>query len=257
MSSHRNVRQAEIRFEWGPVGGAELAKACDVLVVVDIFSFTTAVDVAVSRGAIVYPFPRQDNSAVEFAQSIGAELAVDRRKLSGERPYSLWPRSLEQIPEGTKLVLPSPNGSAISAAAARSGREVLAGCLRNRSAVARAALQLGATIGVIAAGERWPDGSLRPAYEDLIGAGAVISCLGTEGRLLTGEAAAARAAFDDAESDLLQRLIGTASSRELVDLGFEGDAHIAGQTDLSTAWPLLRDGAYRNQGLIDSTRVDD
>lgn len=254
MSSHlnveqaevRNVEQAEVRFEWGPVGTAELAKTCEVLVVVDVFSFTTAVEVAVSRGAIVYPFPRQDTSAVEFARTIGAELAVDRRNISEERPYSLWPRSLEQIPEGTKLVLPSPNGSAISAAAVGSGRQVLAGCLRNRSAVARAALELGATIGVIAAGERWPDGSLRPAYEDLIGAGAIIRGLALEGRRLTGEAAAAGAAFDDAEPDLLQRLVGSASSRELVDLGFDDDARIAGQIDLSTTWPLLRDGAYRN-----------
>lgn len=242
MSSQR----AEIRFEWGPVGGAELAKTCDVLVVVDIFSFTTAVDVALTRGAIVYPYPRQDASAVEFARTIGADLAVDRRNISEERPYSLWPRSLEQIPNGLKLVLPSPNGSAISAAAVQTGRQVLAGCLRNRSAIALAALTLGTTIGVIAAGERWPDGSLRPAYEDLIGAGAIIRCLAMEGRPLTGEAAAAGAAFDDAKSDLLQRLMGTASSRELVDLGFADDAHIAGQIDVSTTWPLLRDGAYLN-----------
>jgi 2-phosphosulfolactate phosphatase len=239
-------QQADVRFEWGPVGAAELASTCEVLVVVDIFSFTTAVDVAVGRGAIVYPFPRQDSSAAEFARTIGAELAVDRRKISAERPYSLWPRSLERILEGTKLVLPSPNGSAISAAAADSGCHVLAGCFRNRSAVARTALELGATVGVIAAGERWPDGSLRPAYEDVIGAGAIIRCLAREGRRLSAEAAATAAAFDDAQSHLSERLRGTASSSELIALGFGDDADIAGHVDVSASRPHLLDGAYRN-----------
>jgi 2-phosphosulfolactate phosphatase len=147
-------QRGDIRFEWGPVGAAELAKSSDVIIVVDIFSFTTATDVATSRGAAIYPYPTQGPSARRFAQEIGGLLAVDRRDLSAERPYSLWPRSLESIPAGTKLVLPSLNGSAISSAAVNSQRQVLAGCLRNRSAVALMALKLGRTIGVIAAGER-------------------------------------------------------------------------------------------------------
>jgi 2-phosphosulfolactate phosphatase len=103
---------------------------------------------------------------------------------------------------------------------------------------------LGAPVTVIASGERWPDGSLRPAYEDLIGAAAIISLLIQAGLQPSGEARAAGAAFAEAEGDLLHRLRATASSRELVAMGFHDDAEIAGQLDSSEAIPQLRDGAF-------------
>ena len=71
-----------------------------------------------------------------------------------------------------RIVLPSPNGSSICFALADSGLTVVGACLRNRAAVARwlaPQLAAGATVAVVAAGERWPDGSLRPATRGPLG----------------------------------------------------------------------------------------
>jgi 2-phosphosulfolactate phosphatase len=146
------------------------------LVVVDVLSFSTCVDIAVARGAVVHPFAHGDaDAARRAAEALGAEPAGPRG--SGAHRFSLSPVSLLAVAPGTRLLLPSPNGSAISAAARAT--PVLTGCLRNARAVARraAAIAQGAAVAVIPAGERWPDGSLRPAVEDLIGAGAILEAL--------------------------------------------------------------------------------
>jgi 2-phosphosulfolactate phosphatase len=110
------------RLAWGVEGGHVLARVCPVLVVVDVIRFTTAVEVAVAHGAGVAPRPWPGRGA---------------RPDPG--PYSLSPVSLLGIPPGTHLGLPSPNGATVSLAAAEAGAVVLAGCLRNASAVAVAA----------------------------------------------------------------------------------------------------------------------
>lgn len=231
-----------VRFEWGTAGARALAPWVDVLVIVDVLSFTTAVDVAVTRGAQVYPYRQRDASAVAFAQRIGAVLAVDRRAVSAARPYSLSPVSLVHIPIGTRLVLPSPNGATISVLAAELGRPALAGCLRNATSVATAASRLGRVVGVVGSGERWSDGTLRPAYEDLVGAGAILAALRVGS--ISPEAHAAIDAFRAAHRQLQELLLGCTSGRELAEAGYAADVRIASELDVSTAVPLLRSGAY-------------
>jgi 2-phosphosulfolactate phosphatase len=232
-----------VEFEWGADGARALGARCDVLIVVDVLSFSSAVDVAVSRGASVLPFPRYDDSAAEFAARHGALLASNRRGGTREQPYSLSPVTLLEIPPGSRLVLPSPNGSAISSAAASGGHQVVAGCLRNASAVTAAGRDAD-HIGVIAAGERWPDGALRVAFEDLMGAGAIIARLPSAG--FSPEARAAAAAFRDASAELLPRILECPSGRELTEKGFDEDVRLAAALDVSNSAPRLIDGMYRS-----------
>ena len=49
------TRPLAVELAWGMAGVHSLSPDCDVLVVVDILSFTTAVSVAVSCGAAVRP----------------------------------------------------------------------------------------------------------------------------------------------------------------------------------------------------------
>ena len=135
------------------------------MVIVDVLSFATCVDIAVGNGASVYQYQWQDASAVAYAHSLGAVLASGSRQRT--LGYSLSPSSLLHIPAGTRLVLPSPNGATLSLAAGQ--LPTLSGCLRNARAVAQALHRYGRRIGVVPAGERWKDGSLRPAVEDLLG----------------------------------------------------------------------------------------
>jgi len=52
--------------------------SADVLIIVDVLSFSTCVEVAVSRGARVFPYRWKDETAREYATQVGAELAVQR-----------------------------------------------------------------------------------------------------------------------------------------------------------------------------------
>lgn len=229
----------QIRCEWGKHGARQLAPISDVVIIVDVLSFTTSVDIAVGRGALVYPFPRMDQSASDYAASIDAELADARR---GSDRYSLSPKSLLNIAPRTRLVLPSPNGSALTFATGST--PTLAGCLRNAQAIAKAAQKYGPHIGVIAAGERWKDdSSLRPSFEDWVGAGAIISYLsGTR----SPEAHSALAAFNLARADLQNMLMLCGSGKELIERGFAQDVVLAAELNESMCVPTFFKEAYQS-----------
>jgi 2-phosphosulfolactate phosphatase len=238
-----------VRFEWGLAGAAELGHSCAVLIVVDVLSFTTALDVAVGRGIRVHPFPWGEQ-ADEYAHRIGATVAVGRNAISPSRPWSLSPASLVRAPVVADLVLPSPNGSAICAAAGATGTPVLAACLRNAGAVARWLVHSGygtseRPIGVIASGERWPDGTLRPCVEDLLGAATIMDGLSHVPGGLSVEAAITLAALA-AVSDPVAAIRGCVSGRELIARNFGADVDVAVAMDTSTTVPMLINGAFTN-----------
>ena len=239
LDAHRQTGSA-LRLEWGLTGGRAISRGCEVAVVVDVLSFTTTVTVAADRGVAVLPYRWDDaNGARAVAEANRAALAVGRsRARPGE--VSLSPSSVRAASDLHRLVLPSPNGSTISAALAEEVPVVVAVGLRNRRAVA--AWLEDRCVAVICAGERWPDGTLRPAVEDLWGAGALVDALGRPDA--APEATAAAAAFRAVQGDVRTALRGCASGRELIDAGYPGDVDVAAELDDSASVPVLRDGMF-------------
>jgi 2-phosphosulfolactate phosphatase len=275
-------------MEWGTAGAAAVVTGADFAVVVDVLRFTTTLCVAVEAGIEVFPSQWQGAAAAELARRHDATLAMGSLDASlaaagssaaaaghpleagadGHTPLvSLSPASIAAAHGLARLVLPSPNGSQISAGLADGGAQVLGACLRNRTAVARwLAGRLdgwpGGTVTVIAAGERWPDGSLRPAVEDLWGAGAVIAALaellavdpaaggcaaGPAGLVpLSPESESAVAAFDAVRDRLPAAMAACGSGRELADKGFAEDVAMAAELDASSCVPLLSADRFLN-----------
>lgn len=239
----------DYRFDWGPNGLRTHAPHATVVVIVDVLRFTSAVSAAIDAGATVLPYRWENDGASDHAAAHDAVLAGSRE----HGGPSLSPTDLLGLDAGCRIVLPSPNGSALAFAARDHGAaHVLAGCLRNATATARAAQRLaaGGPIAVIAAGERWngATGPLRPAVEDLLGAGAILAALDPSAAVSTPrcspEAAAARAAFVAARPLLHEALRDSASGRELLDRGWDDDVAVSAAHDASPHAALLVDDAF-------------
>ncbi|MFC6012230.1 2-phosphosulfolactate phosphatase [Nocardia lasii] len=234
-----------IRVEWGRAGAAALGGDAGCLVVIDVLSFTTSVSVATGAGTAVFPYRWRDGSARAFADEHGAALAVGRRE-SG--PWSLSPAAIRRAPFTERLVLPSPNGSAIAASV--SGTPVVAACLRNVDAVADRLVAAGwgtpeQPIAIVAAGEQWPGTeTVRPALEDWLGAGALVAALIDRGLATPSPEARTAASAFDAKSDVAALITESASGRELAANGFADDVAIAVEVNADSTVPVLTDGAF-------------
>ncbi|HWO59274.1 MAG TPA: 2-phosphosulfolactate phosphatase [Umezawaea sp.] len=233
-----------LRLEWGGEGVTALGGLCAVLVVVDVLSFTTSVDVAVGRGAAVKPVRWLDRASAAPTTNPA---------------WTLRPSSLDTVPAGELLELSSPNGATLCDLASGTGAAVLAGCLRNADAVALAALEIaeGRPIGVIPAGERWGIdintnkaeqffGPLRPCVEDFMGAGAILSALLEHAPVRASvEARVAADAYRGTGARVAEVVAECVSGRELIGAGHAGDVEVATRVNVSKAAPRLVDGVLR------------
>ena len=107
--------------------------------------------------------------------------------------------------------------------------------------------------GFAALAAQWPqarlivanDGSLRPAVEDLWGAGAVLAALEDfEWPGLSPEAAVAADAYRLVREREEAHLRASASGEELVAAGWEADVEVAAQVGASTVVPVLSDRGF-------------
>lgn len=236
------------RLEWGRDGARRAAARGDIMVVVDVLSFSTAVATAVHYGGIVYPCAYNETPE-ELAKVVGGEIAVRRSEFPAKGRFSLSPLSFLNLEHGTVVVLTSPNGATCS----RYAREVpylFAGALVNARAVGMAVSSLlehmEHDVTVIAAGERWAeyseDGELRVAIEDYLGAGAIISHIAAR---KSPEATLCEHAFQAVEPRLRELLLECSSGLELIVKGYQGDVEHAASLDLYEHVPIMRNGRFK------------
>jgi len=233
------------RLDWGAIGAQRAAGRGDIIVIVDVLSFSTTVAYAVSQGAIIYP-RREHEEALSLAEKVGAEIAVDRERVPAGGRYSLSPSTFSGVPRGTRVLLPSLNGGTCSQHADAAAC-IFAGALVNATAVSEAVSRLMAdsplNVTVIACGEREKEAphDLRPAVEDYLGAGAVLSKLPFS---KSPEAQVCESAFLASKERLSNLILESISGRELREIGFGDDAEFASRLDSLDAEPALKDGAF-------------
>lgn len=243
----RVSRKPIIRLDWGRRGATRAAERGDVIVIVDVLSFSTSVAVAVSRGAFVYPCRMKDDPE-KMARRIGAVAAVRRKDVPKRGRFSLSPLTYLDIEPEKKVVVASPNGATCSDIAA-SVPYLFAAGLVNARAVASSVSHLirknSLSATVIACGEREPSiedrSKIRWAVEDYLGAGAVL--LQLEGSK-SADAIVCEGAFMQSRDRLPDILHGCQSGLELHDHGFGEDVEYAAQSDILDCVPIIREGRF-------------
>ena len=98
------------RLEWGWQGAKAAAERGDILVVVDVLSFSTSAATAIHYGGSIIPCVTQEEACAAVQERKG-EVAVHRRDVPEKGRFSLSPLTFVDMQPGTKVALPSPNGA--------------------------------------------------------------------------------------------------------------------------------------------------
>src|SRR5207253_10979171 len=89
----------EVDCQWGMHGLRAIARG-NIVVIVDVLSFSTAATVAVGRGATILPCEWNDERAAALAETEHAEVVSK----SGEVRFTLASASLSNLTCGSRLV---------------------------------------------------------------------------------------------------------------------------------------------------------
>lgn len=236
------------KMEWGRRGAREAAERGDIVIIVDVLSFSSAIVAALSAGAIIFPYP-PNLDGNKYANSIGAKYILGRAEAARTGNPTLSPVTFNEEHRNQRYVLSSLNGAYCSWIASRVPA-LLIGSLLNASAVAVIAEELqqetGADITVVACGELWNDAGenedrLRPSIEDYLGAGAILAELSGK---KSAEAEVCSGAFKSTESRLKELVWDSGSGRELRERGYEEDVHYCSQLNLTDIVPVLKEGRF-------------
>ncbi|MFP7299227.1 2-phosphosulfolactate phosphatase [Neobacillus niacini] len=236
------------RVEWGRRGAREAAERGDIIIIVDVLSFSSTVVSALHYDAVIYPYP-PNLDGKEYAKNINAEFILGRSEAAKAGKPTLSPVSFNEKHRNKKFVLTSLNGAFCTWIASKVPA-LLIGSLLNAASVAEVCnqlrLQKNASITVIPCGELWSDGkeeedTLRPAIEDYLGAGAILSYLEGE---KSPEAEVCIGAFQQAKPKLTQFIWDCGSGRELREKGFEADVGHCSLLNAYQTVPILKDNHF-------------
>lgn len=246
----------DIKVEWGQRGAREASERGDIVIIVDVLSFSSTVVTAIEHGAIIYPHPPPRNErAKAYAAQLGAELIQGRAEGAKYGGHTLSPLSFSSSDRGKKLVMCSFNGAACTWVA-KQVPALLIGSLLNASAVAETANHLrvknNVPITVVPCGERWSDvmdsdNNMRPGIEDYLGVGLIVSKLHGE---KSPEAQVCQGAYESAKSNMKELIKDCGSGRELRERGYGSDVDYCLQIDQSKAVPILRENHFRNASEV-------
>ncbi|PLR86816.1 2-phosphosulfolactate phosphatase [Bacillus canaveralius] len=240
----------ECSLEWGKRGARNAASRGDIIIIVDVLSFSSTVVSALSKGAIIFPYP-PNLDGNKYAKQIGAEYILGRSEAAQLGLPTLSPISFDYNNKNRKYVLTSLNG-AFCTWIASDVPALLIGSLLNAANVAAVANKLSlekkANITVVACGELWSDvkeheDTLRPALEDYLGAGAILSYLNGK---KSPDAEVSIGAFHFSKSNLGGIIWECESGRELRDRGFEEDVKHCSRLNVYQTVPILHKDYFIN-----------
>ncbi|WP_100012034.1 2-phosphosulfolactate phosphatase [Lentibacillus sediminis] len=231
------------RVEWGRRGAREASERGDIVIIVDVLSFSSTVISALNYGAMIFPYPPHLDGK-KFAEQVNAEYTLGRAEAAKVGKPSLSPVSFNQEHANRKYVLSSRNGSFCTWIASKVPALLIGGLL-NASSVASLANQLRsqvkANITVVPCGEQWVgvnknEDSLRPSIEDYLGAGAILSELKGD---KSPEAEVCIGAFEYGRHKIGELVWESGSGRELRERGFEADVKHCSQLNVYQSVPKL------------------
>lgn len=236
------------RLEWGKRGAREASERGDIVVVVDVLSFSSTVVSALRSGAIIFPYP-PDLDGKMYADSIGAEYILGRAEAARKGRPTLSPMTFNEENKNKQYVLSSLNGAYCSWIASKVPA-LLIGSLLNASAVAVMADKLqqetGAAITVVPCGEVWNqalenEDRLRPSIEDYLGAGAILTELSGE---KSPEAEVCAGAFKSSVNRLKDLIWDCGSGRELRERGYGEDVRFCSKLNVTDIVPIMKHGRF-------------
>lgn len=226
--------------------GQRFDKERSVCIVVDVLRASSSIVTLLERGAPLVVVARDVEEARRLRDFLPGHLLCGER--DGLPPpgfdYGNSPSEFSRLDlAGKPVILATSNGTRVLSALA-GAPAVLAGCLLNRKAVARAAAAIARErsldIAVVCSAAY---GGSTFVLEDALGAGAIVdAAVNEEGSQALDAARFARDAFTVAGRNIEAAVASAYHARELVEAGLEDDVSYCAGLDESGVAPLLERG---------------